>query len=85
MFQPVKFPIKFYSDNQSAIDITYSNQQHARTKHFNIRLYFISDVMKNNDISVKYLPTDQMVADIFTKALPGPSIKILHKKSAYIY
>ena len=28
VFQPLKFPIKIYSDNQSAITISYGNQQH---------------------------------------------------------
>jgi len=41
VFQPLKFPVKIYSDNQSAITISYGNQHHTRTKHFNIQLYFI--------------------------------------------
>ena len=64
IFQPLEFLIKIHSDNQSAIAIAYGNQQHARTKHFNIRLYFIRDIIENNEISIKYLPTYQMVADI---------------------
>ena len=36
VFQPIKLPIKLYSDNQSAITIAYGNQQHSRTKHFDI-------------------------------------------------
>ena len=80
IFQPLEFPIKIYSDNQSAIAIAYGNQQHARTKHFDIRLYFIRDIIENNEISIKYFPTDQMVADIFTKGLPSPRTKILSQK-----
>ena len=80
IFQPLEFPIKIYLDNQSAIAIAYGNQQHARTKHFDIKLYFIRDIIKNNEISIKYLPTDQMVADIFMKGLPSPRTKILSQK-----
>ena len=36
VLQPLKSPIQLYSDNQSAITIAYGNQQHARTKHFDI-------------------------------------------------
>ena len=36
VFQLLKGLIKLYSDNQSAITIAYGNQQHSRTKHFNI-------------------------------------------------
>ena len=44
----LKFPIKLYSDNQSAITITYGNQQHSRSKHFNIWLYFLCDTVEND-------------------------------------
>ena len=80
VFQPLELPIQIHSDNQSAIAIAYGNQQHARTKHFDIRLYFIRDTIEEDKISIKYLPTEQMVADIFTKALPGPRMKILAQK-----
>ena len=42
--------------------------------------YIFSNIIKNNEISVKYLPTDQMVADIFMKGLPSPRTKILSQK-----
>ena len=38
VFQPLKFLIKLYSDNQSAITIAHGNQQHSWTKHFDIQL-----------------------------------------------
>ena len=80
VFQPIKHPIKVYSDNQSAITIAYGNQQHSRTKHFDIRLYFIRDTVEKKKIRTEYIPTDQMVADILTKGLPGPKVKILTEK-----
>ena len=43
--QPLKSPIQLYSDNQSTITIAYGNQLHARTKHFDIRLYFLCDTI----------------------------------------
>ena len=72
-FQPLKFPIKIYSDNQSAITISYGNQQHAITKHFNIGLYFIHDNIQ-----------DKMLADLLTKGLPSPRVnKLLQKIGIY--
>ena len=78
--QPLKSPIQLYSDNQSAITITYGNQQHTRTKHFNIRLYFLRDTIENSQIMIQYLLTNQMLADILTKGLPGPKVKSLVDK-----
>ena len=50
VFQLLKCPIKLYSNNQSAITIAYGNQQHSRTKHFNIQLYFLHDTIENGQI-----------------------------------
>jgi hypothetical protein len=58
-----------FSDNQSAISIAYDPQQHARSKHFRIENHFIRECIANNIINVEYCPTNNMVADIFTKAL----------------
>jgi hypothetical protein len=77
VFQPLNSAVKIHSDNQSVIALAYGNQQHARTKHFNIRLYFIQDSIKNEEVTIQYLPTEQMLADILTKGLPSPRIKIL--------
>ena len=79
-FQPLDFPIQIYSDNQSAIMITYGNQMHARTKHFDIRLYFLRDTIENKKIILEYLPTEQMVADVLTKGLPSPRTQVLSQK-----
>jgi hypothetical protein len=43
---------------------------HQRTKHIDTRFHFIRDLIKDNVIEIKYLPTDHMIADILTKALP---------------
>ena len=77
IFQPLNSAVRIYSDNQSAITIAHGNQQHARTKHFDIRLYFIRDTIDDGEIAMQYLPTEQMLADILTKGLPSPRVKIL--------
>ena len=80
IIQPLKSPIRLYSDNQSAITIAYGNQLHTRTKHFDIRLYFLRDTIENNQITIQYLPMDEMLVDILTKGLPGPKLKNLVNK-----
>ena len=79
IFQPLKYPIKIYSDNQSAITITYGNQMHTHTKHFNIRLYFIRNTIDDKKIEFEYLQTDQMLADILTKGLPSPKVNYFNQ------
>jgi hypothetical protein len=55
----------------------YGNQQHTRTKHFNIQLYFIQDIIEEKKITVKYLPMEKMIADLLMKPLPAPRTKVL--------
>ena len=62
-----------YQDNTSAISMETNGKLSSgkRTKHINIRYFFIQDRIKSKEISVKYCPTDQMLADYFTKPLQG--------------
>lgn len=62
-------PITVYENNQAAIHLSKSYRNHPKTKHIDIKYHFIRDVIRNEDICVQYCPTDNMIADIFTKSL----------------
>jgi hypothetical protein len=68
-------PMTLLSDNQSAIALTKDSQFHARLKHIDIRYHFIRWIMNDGKIALEYCPTDDMVANILTKALPSPKAK----------
>ena len=42
---------------------------HSRTKHIDVHYNYIRDAVKCQEITLKYIPTGAMVADIMTKAL----------------
>ena len=42
-----------------------------RTRHMNIRYFYIMDKVNNGDVTLEYCPTEKMVADYFTKPLQG--------------
>ncbi|OJT10145.1 Copia protein [Trametes pubescens] len=75
VFTPFIDPITLNSDNQSAITLAHDNQYHAHTKHIDIRYHFIHWVIKDKKIHLVYCPTEDMVADVLTKALPSPKVK----------
>jgi transposase InsO family protein len=62
-------PTVIFCDNQSTIAMTQNPAFHGRTKHIDIRVHFIRDLVTNGDVEVKYVNTDKQVADVLTKAL----------------
>ena len=56
-------------DNTSAINLSKNPVQHSRTKHVDIRHYFLHDHVQNGDISLEFVDTNNQLADIFTKPL----------------
>ena len=62
-----------YQDNQSAIRLENNGRRSSskRKRHINIRYYFITDRIMNQEASVEFCPTFDMIGDYFTKALQG--------------
>lgn len=70
-----------YQDNQSTMLLAKNGKQSSgkKTRHIEIRYYFITDQIKRGNVSVKYCPTEQMLADFFTKPLQGSQFRKLRK------
>ena len=64
-----------FLDNKSAIVLTKEHQYYARTKHIDVRYHFIHWIVKEEKICLIYCPTNEMVADTLTKALPSAKMK----------
>jgi hypothetical protein len=62
-----------YQDNKSAILLEKNGKASSgkRTKHINIRYFFITDMVDKKQVRIEYCPTDDMVADFFSKPLQG--------------
>ncbi|GKF58953.1 hypothetical protein Tco_0175739 [Tanacetum coccineum] len=72
--------IPMYYDNKSAIVISCNNVQHSRSKHIDIRFYFIKEHVENGVIEFYFVNTEYQLADIFTKALSRERIEFLINK-----
>ena len=57
-------------DNQGAIDLSKNAKHHERTKHIDIAHHFIRERVATNEVIVNYCNTNDMIADVMTKALP---------------
>ena len=56
-------------DNQSAIKLSKYLVLHQRSKHIELHMHFIINIIHDSVIEVLYFPTDDQVPDIFTKCL----------------
>ena len=75
VFGELTSPTTLFSDNQAAIALTRDHQYHPRTKHIDVRYHWIRWVVEKGSIRLVYCPTDDMVADALTKALPSAKVK----------
>ncbi|KAG9446279.1 hypothetical protein H6P81_012407 [Aristolochia fimbriata] len=59
-----------YCDSQSSIHLTKDQMHHERTKHIDVRFYFVRDIVAQGVIVVKKIGTEDNPTDMMTKALP---------------
>ena len=69
-------PTELFRNSKSAIELAYDGHYHAHTKHIDIDIHFICYIIEADTIKLIYCPTNEMTADMLTKALP--SIKAKH-------
>jgi hypothetical protein len=62
-------PTEISVDNQVAIAISHNPVFHEKTKHFNIKLYFLREVQKNGDVKLIYCKSEDQLSYLFTKPL----------------
>ena len=55
-------------DSTAAISIIKNPVQHTKTKHIDIRYHFIRDCYEKGMITLQHVPTEDQLADVFTKA-----------------
>jgi hypothetical protein len=46
-----------------------------RTRHINIRYFFVQDRVASEEVKIEYCPTGEMLADFFTQPLQGAAFK----------
>ena len=60
-------------DNQSAIKLATNGLASTgqRSRHVNIRYFWVKDRIKSDDLTVRYCETERMLADFLSKPLQG--------------
>jgi len=56
-------------DNQSAIAVSKNPEHHRKMKHLPLHLFWLRDAVQDGQITPTFVPTQEMAANIFTRAL----------------
>jgi hypothetical protein len=71
-------------DNKSTIAIAKNPIHHQRTKHIDVKMNQLRQYLDSKDLVLKWCPTEDMIADILTKALPSSQHKRFTKLMGYV-
>ena len=76
----IETPTTMYEDNQRAIEIAKNPRFHNRIKHIDIKfIHFIPERIVSNELKVVHCNSNDMLADVMTKALPKDQFPKLRK------
>src|SRR5277367_4710404 len=62
-----------FCDNRSAICLSMNRIENRSSKHIEIRYHYIREKCEAKLIELKYVPTTENIADLFTKSLKKES------------
>ena len=69
------YPVK--EDNQACIKIAESEGTNKRSKHIDVRYHVTREAIKNGEIKLEYISTEEQIADALTKNLGAVKFKKL--------
>ena len=71
-------PTVIFEDNQACITIANNaGSLQSRTKHLDLKVYKIRELIQQGDVVLQYCITQRQVADILTKLLPPTQFRVL--------
>ncbi|CAN6705159.1 unnamed protein product [Malus baccata var. baccata] len=72
LHQYISNPPSLYCDNLSTLALSSNPVFHSKIKHLDTDYHFVREKVQKGDLTVHYIPTDDQVADVFTKGLHSP-------------
>ena len=71
----VEKPMILQVDNKGAKDLMNTWSVGGRTRHIEVKQYFIRDLKEDGIVTIEWVPSEEMTADIMTKNLGGPAFE----------
>ena len=69
LFNQVLDSIVIYCDNQSCVKISENHMFHDRSKHIEIKYYYIRDRVQKGEVKLQYISINEQITNILTKPL----------------
>ena len=69
-----------HEDNQGAIALAISDRCTRRTKHIDVQFHYVREAIKKGAVKIDYCRTQEMIADILTKAVTGSRFQLLRNR-----
>ena len=71
----VELPILVRGDNKGALDLMSNWSTGGKTRHIDVRYYFLRELKEQGIVDIQWVATDVNEADLFTKNLPKGSFE----------
>ena len=78
-------PTEILEDNRSAIDWSKHNANSTKMKHLERDLKWIQQHVERKQINLIHIPTENQIADIFTKPLAFPAFSRLINRFMFTF
>lgn len=74
-----------YIDNQGAQNLAQNGAYQARTKHIDVRYHFLKEKISEKLLELRYVSTNNQVADALTKAVDKKKLRLCSKNQGLVY
>ena len=64
---PVQLPIEEHVDNVGAMFLAKNATTGQRTRHINVRYHYVREYIKNGQVIIRFVRSEENMADPFTK------------------
>ncbi len=67
--------LTLFGDNEMSIALTKNAESQHRTKHIDVQHHYIRELVNEKELTIKWIPGSEMLADGMTKELPTETFR----------